>query len=143
MAKHQQLERAPRGRPVSCRLCRSRKLRCSRDAPCSECVSRGLRCELEDLARGSPGTPSSSEPELLERIRRLEELLEDRNSHQTRIVKQHPGNPDPPARQADISPLPPQTEHLDGDVAWLESIYNGYDLSVSLNYLGHESRPHD
>lgn len=33
--------------PVSCSLCRSKKLKCSREAPCSNCRSRGLKCDLE------------------------------------------------------------------------------------------------
>ncbi|KAI5196799.1 hypothetical protein E4T39_07622 [Aureobasidium subglaciale] len=31
--------------PVSCRVCRKKKLKCSRTFPCSNCVSRGLDCE--------------------------------------------------------------------------------------------------
>lgn len=37
--------RQPRQRPISCKLCRQRKLRCSRVFPCSNCTCRGLICE--------------------------------------------------------------------------------------------------
>ncbi|KAF2717586.1 hypothetical protein K431DRAFT_232806 [Polychaeton citri CBS 116435] len=34
----------PRQEPVSCQLCRSRKLKCSRQQPCSNCEARGVLC---------------------------------------------------------------------------------------------------
>lgn len=37
--------RQPRQRPISCKLCRQRKLRCSRIFPCSNCTCRGVVCE--------------------------------------------------------------------------------------------------
>ena len=39
--------------PVSCSLCRSKKLKCSREQPCSNCTSRGVTCDF------SPARPSS------------------------------------------------------------------------------------
>ena len=132
MPKDQQMHGAPRQRPVSCRFCRSRKLRCSREAPCSNCVSRGIRCELEYPAGPSPGTLGAAEPEIVERIRKLEELVENQKSQQNESVKQHSESSDTHAQQARRSALSPQIEHLDNDVAWLESIYSGQDLSVNI-----------
>jgi hypothetical protein len=145
MPKDQQQTQATRQRPVSCRFCRSRKLRCSREAPCSNCVSRGIRCELQyPPARSSPGALSASEPELLERIRKLEALIESQQSQQTESVKELSESLDDNThsqRATSISStLSPQIEHLDNDVAWLESIYNGQNLSVNILCLMPESR---
>ena len=129
MPKDQQKHGVSRQRPVTCRFCRSRKLRCSREAPCSNCVSRGIRCELESH---SSATHTASEPELelLERIRKLEALAENRESQQNGSVKQHPKDSGGRAQQAYGSTPPPQVERLDDDVAWLESIYSGQDFTV-------------
>jgi len=127
MPKSQQI----RQRPVSCRFCRSRKLRCDREAPCSNCVSRGIRCELEHPAGRSARTLGASEPELVDRIRKLEELLENQKSPQNETEK-HSESSDIHAQQARRSTLPPQIEHLDNDVAWLESIYSGQNVPVNI-----------
>jgi hypothetical protein len=74
----------PRQRPVSCRSCRSRKLRCSREAPCSNCASRGIRCEMDYPIDFPSRTPSALEPEPLERIRKLEELWAVGNHNSTK-----------------------------------------------------------
>ncbi len=75
--------------------------------------------------------PTSSEAELLERIRKLEELVENQASQQNERVKQHPKSSDTHAHQAYRSTPSPQSERLCDDVAWLESIYSGEDLSVN------------
>lgn len=153
----------PRQRPVSCRLCRTRKLRCSREAPCSNCVSRGVACELEPYAvpvRSPSVTISTpSEPDLFERIRKLEQIVEQQqvqlqsSSNQNsqaeeqqtqQISHQIPSVEDNIASEvfdADVAshaqhiPKPslfPEIANLDKDVAWLESIYSGHDLSVNI-----------
>lgn len=134
MPKDQQKHGVSRQRPVTCRFCRSRKLRCSREAPCSNCVSRGIRCELESHSSATH-TASESETELLERIRNLEALVENRELQQSEGVKQHPKSSDGRAQQAYRLSPPPQIERLDDDVAWLESIYSGQDLSVYITSL--------
>lgn len=139
MPKAQQMPRSSRQRPISCRFCRFRKLRCSREAPCSNCVSRGVPCELQHPAAPSPESPSASEPELLERVRRLEELVEIQKSQQNESVKQHPENPDTHAQQTHRSTVSPQLEHFDNDFAWLESIYTGQDLTVNITCLRKDS----
>ena len=120
-----------RQRPISCRFCRSRKLRCSRESPCSNCVSRGIQCVLDYPVESASSSPTASKLELLERIRKLEELVETKESQRDRGLKQHSMSSDIHVQQT-YTPTPsPQTERLDDDVAWLESIYNGQDLSVN------------
>ena len=132
MPKDQQKSTVSRQRPVSCRFCRSRKLRCSRESPCSNCVSRGIRCELDYPVESASPSPTASKPELLERIRKLEELVETKESQHDEGVKQHSKNSNTQIQQT-YTPTPsPRTERLDDDVAWLESIYNGQDLSVNI-----------
>lgn len=143
MPKDTQTHSAPRQRPVSCKLCRSRKLRCSREAPCSNCVSRGVRCELESQA--SPGvSTTTSESDLVERIRKLEQIVENQ---QIRLISTNQNlNPEQatghesldtiaPVSQLHRSALFPESEHLDKDVAWLESIYSGFDLLVTMSFF--------
>ena len=79
--------------------------------------------------RNDPETPVASEPELVERIRKLEELLRNQTSQPNDSVQQQSENSDTHARQEHVWP---QIEHLDKDFAWLESIHCGRDLSVSI-----------
>lgn len=76
-------------------------------------------------------TPSALEPEPLERIRKLEELVGNGESQQYESAKRHSKNSNGPAQQTGSSASSPRNERLDDDVAWLESIYNGHDLSVN------------
>ena len=135
MPKAQQMHRLSRQRPVSCRFCRSRKLRCSRQTPCSNCISRGVRCELENSAPPSSDHLSTSESELAERIRKLEELVERQKTQPNEGPKQHSENRNDHTQQEHESLILPHTEHLDNDFAWLESIYTGQDLSVKVTCL--------
>ncbi|KAJ4153262.1 hypothetical protein LMH87_009757 [Akanthomyces muscarius] len=52
--------RQPRQRPISCKLCRQRKLRCSRIFPCSNCTCRGLVCEHDGPVTAQASAPRSS-----------------------------------------------------------------------------------
>jgi hypothetical protein len=152
--------RLPRQRPISCRLCRLRKLRCSREAPCSNCKARGVVCELEPSALPA----AASELDLVGRIRKLEQIVEQQqlqllsNSDRSHSVEsqqqlpltplQNPSTEDnilsdsfdadvvPNQQQVSRSTTFPENEHLDKDVAWLESIYSGHDLSVHLQSPG-------
>ena len=129
MPKDQSRHSVPRQRPISCRFCRTRKLRCSREAPCSNCVSRGVHCELEQSPEGSSGTPTATELKLLERIRKLEERVETQDLQDGESVK-HPEDFVTCAQQRYLSTAVNGTEHLDDDVAWLESIYADQSASV-------------
>jgi hypothetical protein len=124
-------QKGPRQRPVSCRFCRSRKLRCSRDAPCSNCVSRRISCELEPLAQTLPANPGISEPETAERIRKVEELVESLKSQQNESAEQNPESSNTHTEQACSPSWSSPNEHLNNDVAWLESIYSAPDLTVN------------
>lgn len=129
MPKDQEKQGA-RQRPISCRFCRSRKLRCSRESPCSNCVSRGIRCEVDHTVGSSPGERSSSDAALLERIRKLEDLLEKQNGQQIETVKQNFASPYtllPHSHKSDVSS---QIGSLNSDIAWLQSAYSDQDESV-------------
>ena len=81
--------RQPRQRPISCKLCRQRKLRCSRQFPCSNCTTRGVVCQ-HDGPETAPTPRASVDPgestatatpkevpnaELLARLEKLEALI--------------------------------------------------------------------
>lgn len=52
---HGHQSRRARQNPVSCRLCRLKKLKCNRQQPCSNCSNRGLGCEyFAQRSRSSP-----------------------------------------------------------------------------------------
>ena len=136
-----------RQRPVSCRFCRSRKLRCDREVPCSSCVSRGISCELEQAARPVARTSGVQESELAERVRRLEELVRSQKSQLDNAAKPQAEHPPDVFTEAQHMPgLSPQRDssqidapqidqtqidRLDSDVAFLESIYSGNASSVN------------
>ncbi|KAI1747076.1 fungal-specific transcription factor domain-containing protein [Xylaria castorea] len=71
-------KRKGRQEPVSCQLCRSKKLRCNRAQPCSNCESRNVSCHFlvppPISQRG--GTPETyQDNEIIARIERLESLV--------------------------------------------------------------------
>lgn len=116
-------------RPVSCRFCRVRKLRCSRESPCSNCVSRGIVCELPvrnpvrsttPTAVTPAGTSSPTQLDLLERIRKLEELVKSQSAIQSTAASDTPQSL--PTRTS-RSTLSPEADHLDDDISFLKSIY--------------------
>ncbi|KAF2678780.1 hypothetical protein K458DRAFT_347979 [Lentithecium fluviatile CBS 122367] len=118
-----------RQRPVSCSFCRTRKLRCSRDAPCTNCKSRGIECELETLSRLPNETDGPSKAELLDRVRALEELLENsKKGTPLRAYLQSPSQGDGDSattKHVSDSNASTDVDRLESDVAWLSSIYDG------------------
>ncbi|GAB7338849.1 hypothetical protein MBLNU457_5537t1 [Dothideomycetes sp. NU457] len=134
MPKEQKRAILPRQPPVSCRFCRSRKLRCDRKSPCSSCVSRNIICELEKSSDEAV-TPAPSDTNALARLQRLEELLtaQSQQHHfhtkalylERNTVLQHGGT----------GTLTPELKGLDQDVAWLESIYQ-YRLPLDKEQTG-------
>lgn len=126
----------PRQRPVSCRFCRTRKLRCSRDFPCSNCVSRGIQCEPDQAIESAPSATTilAPDPELLGRIRKLEERVESQESRKGKRVKHYGEGAQSHAGYASGSASSPQIDQLDDDVAWLESIYTGQDQTVDIYF---------
>ncbi|KAK7182325.1 hypothetical protein DPSP01_002374 [Paraphaeosphaeria sporulosa] len=136
----------PRQRPISCKFCRTRKLRCSREAPCSNCVSRGLPCELEQATHSGSPADDDDKAELLERIRKLEALVEQSTRFTSVSVASHDTPPatallpnaldgqasgrfEDVARQSWKNSIPSPSEQLDRDFAWLESIYDGTECA--------------
>ena len=83
MPKEHRKDRIPRQQPVSCRFCRARKLRCSREIPCSNCLSRGIPCDPVSTPAPALGNSQTSDSETHERLRKLEELLDIRKSQQS------------------------------------------------------------
>lgn len=77
-----QTPRSSRSRPISCKFCRTRKLRCSRQFPCNNCTSRGLRCQQEEYPTPSVSNGNGASPEppkfqedVLARLAKLEEIV--------------------------------------------------------------------
>ncbi|OJJ76875.1 hypothetical protein ASPBRDRAFT_201952 [Aspergillus brasiliensis CBS 101740] len=74
-----------RQNPVSCRLCRQKKLKCNRQQPCSNCSARGVGCEYFARTLGSTSTdrtdrrqalPAAAESARFQaRLERLEEAV--------------------------------------------------------------------
>ena len=131
--------RVTRQQPISCRSCRSRKLRCDREFPCSNCASRGVACELENAVRPPSAPGRSLEAELLERVRKLERLAESQKAHRNEIVTPlHPSQAAPSGSSgSSVSSVSreapsPEIESLNSDIAYLESIYSDSEQLESI-----------
>lgn len=135
---------ATRSRPVSCRFCRTRKLRCSRTAPCTNCVSRGITCELEDEVTKAAVNPNTvSEAEILARLQRLESLVLSQGfgQHDTMAYSSDLRTPESVDSQSQrtesripspIRDVRPKILDLAEDVAFLDSLCMDPNLPVSL-----------
>ncbi|KAL1614484.1 hypothetical protein SLS54_009742 [Diplodia seriata] len=63
--------------PVSCQLCRSKKLRCSRQHPCSNCSARGVTCIYAADPPPRYRSAQTDDPTVVNaRLKRLEEAVE-------------------------------------------------------------------
>ena len=122
----------PRQRPVSCALCRSRKLRCSRTVPCTNCSSRGATCQFDVPGLPTPASPAPLDQtavlvEILERLRRIEETISknkvSENDHLVDVEGTATITPRSLSEADDVpaSPLPPVGE----DLAVLEQVSMG------------------
>lgn len=69
--------RKGRPEPVSCQLCRSKKLRCNRAEPCSNCESRNVPCHFLVPPRSQRGRAPEKhqDTEIIARIKRLESIV--------------------------------------------------------------------
>jgi hypothetical protein len=67
-----------RQEPSSCQSCRIKKLRCNRCQPCSNCSNRGIGCVflIPPQAQAANGSDSDNNADLIQRIARLEEFLQ-------------------------------------------------------------------
>lgn len=148
--------RQPRQRPISCTLCRVRKLRCSRVFPCSNCTSRGVVCQHEGAPHDNvvASQPKSaalpkdlSASELLSRLERLESLVASQAKPQTQSQIQPPAigssisaeprkaaypESGPPTA---LSAAPSRLQRLTADALWLERSCSGQKLLVSSGLL--------
>lgn len=68
-----------RQEPLSCQLCRSKKLRCNRVQPCSNCQARNIPCHFLNPPsrnqRGRTAPTGQITDEILERLTRLESIV--------------------------------------------------------------------
>ncbi|EJP64647.1 Putative Zn(II)2Cys6 transcription factor [Beauveria bassiana ARSEF 2860] len=81
--------RRTRQNPVSCRLCRLKKLKCNRQHPCSNCSTRGVACEYIARIPGPTSTGGTDQRQALPaaaegagfqaRLERLEEAVFSRH----------------------------------------------------------------
>ena len=103
-------------------------------------MSRNIRCDLDYPAESVSPSPPASKIELLERIRKLEELVETKESRHDGGEKQRSRGSETHVQQTNTPTPSPHIERLDDDVAWLESIYNGQDFSVDIINVQQRSR---
>lgn len=72
-------QRNPAQQPLSCTLCRQRKIKCDKKLPCSPCSRSNLNCVFPERARHPKKKSTSSKAtndELMRRLGRMEELIE-------------------------------------------------------------------
>lgn len=132
--------------PVSCEPCRSRKIRCPRDAtPCGTCQRRGIPAVACQYAKRTPYSSlslyaqsssdaghadSASNTDLAARVRKLEQLLQTALDTGSRSVA--PSTHTPPAALNDsyLSPVseapPPPIERLEGSLHTTEAGYQRF-----------------
>lgn len=141
------MDRRSARRPISCRLCRQRKLRCSRQVPCSNCTGRGLACqydgdktELSTKASGNPGntmgtSPEPTREELLARVEKLEALLATKTTQTEVTSDSSPGEPLLPGETASTSSLMSlQLQRLANDMVLMERSCSGQLFLVRTTY---------
>ncbi|KAH0524731.1 hypothetical protein TsFJ059_007196 [Trichoderma semiorbis] len=138
--------RQPRQRPISCHLCRVRKLRCSRQFPCSNCTSRGVVCQHEGVAVAaptgsgsqaqvkSPALKDASTLELLARLERLESLVAAQGSEKDGDLVKGAEKPIQQAHTPALAsrPVPPRLQRLTADALELERSCSDQKLMDSL-----------
>ena len=123
--KHERVVRR-RQDPVSCRLCRVKKLKCDRQNPCSNCVARNTNCEFEqNHATTTARIHQDAEPSnaaILSRLQRLEDMI-------TRMNHNLPTTPDA------LSPRKPDSDFSEATV--LSSAEESHQIeSQTLNQIG-------
>lgn len=80
-------------RILSCMLCQQRKVKCDRKFPCANCVKSRAQCVPASLAGPRQRRRRFPERELLERLRKYEDLLRQNN------IKFEPLHKDPTKEQ--------------------------------------------
>ena len=113
----------PRQDPVSCRLCRTKRLKCNREQPCSNWVARGASCELQtrlppNRDRHEP-VVASENASILARLQRLEDLvLESGRTEPPPFTSQQQRS----QQSVAASQTSEQEEAHKADAEWLESV---------------------
>jgi hypothetical protein len=134
--------RSSRSRPVSCHFCRSRKLKCSRQFPCSNCTSRGTTCQLYPTPSLSTSPqneveelPVDSNPDVLARLRRLEEIVVGTGKPSgplEQAVTQAPSLPSPSTWRSEHPYMMHQGQSSAAAVNWLEGEITSPGSTVDL-----------
>ncbi|KAK4496649.1 hypothetical protein PRZ48_012631 [Zasmidium cellare] len=124
----------PRQDPVSCSLCRVKKLKCDRQKPCSNCSSRRVTCEYQG-ERHFPLVEASHEDDDLRaenriikaRLERLEQTVYGSQSLPPLAPLNYPST-----STAASTPPRPRTdgEKAEEDSHWLESIGTRSELTL-------------
>jgi len=124
--------------PVSCELCRAKKLKCNREYPCSNCVARGVTCRgSRSVTRNESVQQPTDIKSILERLDRLESIVVQQTKPQPTILNDDrppskrialtPTSTDTPATISDINVGP------DEDSIALENVGTREDSLVSLS----------
>lgn len=66
-------------RGTSCVLCQQRKVRCDKNKPCSNCVKAGVDCRVVPPAPPRRRKKRLQERDLIDRLKKYEDLLRDNN----------------------------------------------------------------
>lgn len=100
----------PRQDPISCQLCRSKKLKCDRRQPCSNCVARGVTCQSQNSETHYPAP--DPDQTVQERLKRLEDAVFGPNVRAQRPTSQHE---EPAAKRLALTPVSQQGINNDLD----------------------------
>jgi hypothetical protein len=139
MPKEQREKQSSRQRPISCKFCRVRKLRCSRESPCSSCVSRGIPCTLDQPEPQSPSSTNSPDSEVITQLRQIKEILEERALVSQVVLKPNdehvPKNIDCKQACPYASELGGQIQGLARDFSWLDNVFvtDGFSVRLQTN----------
>ena len=128
----------PRQDPVSCNLCRSKKLKCDRQWPCSNCQSRHLTCEYKGER---PHIADTVDDEALRaenkaikaRLARLEQAVFGQQSFNGHVASNHASIS---TAASTPSRLKTDGEKAHEDSDWLESIGTRSVDIVRLQFSG-------
>lgn len=124
--------------PVSCKSCRSKKLKCSRVQPCANCTSRGISCSFFIPPRSQPDTaaPIQSNVDVLRRLERLESLVLQRtDSIETDNQSDSHATRQQPLHLSSESVVSNVHQNGDQDSRFLENIGIREDSLVCDSYL--------
>lgn len=130
-------QRNRRQDPVSCRLCRLKKLKCSRQQPCSNCVARNVDCEFEpNHATTTARIQQDVQPsnaDILSRLQRLEDMILRMNQNGPRTPDSFATRKDNEVSVPELNPIE-ETQQFDSQqLVGLEphqpSVYTSFSAS--------------